>query len=482
MPQKSLKANAFLNTLKTVLTLFFPLITFPYSSRVLGPDNIGKVNFSQSVVSYFAIVASLGISTYATREAAKVRDNPSLLNKIATEIFLINMAATIVSYALLAVALVFVGKFDDYRLLIIICSSLIIFTTVGMGWLYQAVEDYFYITIRSLVFQVVSVVLLFALVKTKEDYAWYAAVNVISNVGANILNFFHSRKYIRFSFKSNLEIKKHLKPIFVLFATTIVGSIFASIDTTMLGFLSSDSEVGFYSAGMKLIHMVNGIFPAMIIVIFPRVSYYFASGDEKSILHLSSKTVNFLLCFSMPIAVGLCLLMKPLVLVFCGGKYIEAVSVAQTMCLYLIFSALGHFFGGTILVAKGKEKQQLYSLLFSVSLDVVLNFLLIRVYGAKGAAFATLISQVVMTLTYMLLLHDFIRRLSIKFSFLQFFLSSLVMGISVYFVRNLFSNLILQIFVPFVVGVLTYAIMLFTLRNQFFLAATNDIFKKIRRK
>lgn len=250
----------------------------------------------------------------------------------------------------------------------------------------------------------------------------------------------------------------------------------------MLGFMSNDSEVGFYSAGMKLIHMINGLFPAMIIVIFPRGSYYFANNDKKSVLLLSSKTVNCLLCFSLPVSVGLFLLMHPLVLLFCGVKYIEAISISKIMCPYLVFFALGHFLGGTILVAHGKEKQQLYSMIAAGLLDVVLNVFFIRLYGAKGAALATLLSQIAVTVFYIMALWNFTKELSVKLSVLQFVCATLVMGISVYFVRNLFSNLILQIFVPFVVGVLTYAIMLFTLRNQFFLAATNDIFKKIRRK
>ena len=141
----------------------------------------------------------------------------------------------------------------------------------------------------------------------------------------------------------------------------------------MLGFMSNDSEVGFYSAGMKLIHMINGLFPAMIIVIFPRGSYYFANNDKKSVLLLSSKTVNCLLCFSLPVSVGLFLLMHPLVLLFCGVKYIEAISISKIMCPYLVFFALGHFLGGTILVAHGKEKQQLYSMIAAGLLDVVLN-------------------------------------------------------------------------------------------------------------
>ena len=481
MSQKSLKANAFLNTLKTVLTLFFPLITFPYSSRVLGPDNIGKVNFAQSIVSYFAILASLGISTYATREAAKVRDNQIELNRVSTQIFLINLMATLVSYFLLGVSMIFVRKFDDYRLLIAVCSSLIIFTTVGMGWLYQAVEDYLYITVRSLVFQVISVILLFSLVRSKEDYIWYAAVNIISNVGANILNFIHSRKYIRFDF-SYLELKKHLKPIFILFASAIAGSIFASIDTTMLGFMSGDTEAGLYSAGVKIIHMINGIFPALIIVIFPRVSYYLANNDEEKIHLLSAKTIDCLLCFSIPLSAGLFLLMEPLVLLFCGQKFYEAVTISKILCPYLVFSAMGHFLGSTMLVAYGKEKLQLYAMAVACVCDIILNAVFIRNYGASGAAFATLITQILVTIFFAIPLIELVKKLHFKRSAFQFVIAAAVMSGAVYFVRCLFENMLLQLFVSFAAGVLVYALMLFILRNRFFLEYSGLIIRKVLHK
>ncbi|MBR1714948.1 MAG: flippase [Treponema sp.] len=480
MAQKSLKANAFLNTLKTVLTLFFPLITFPYSSRVLGPESIGKVNFAQSVVSYFAIIASLGISTYATREIAKVRDNKEQMNLVATEVFVINMIATFISYLLLAALLFFVRKFDDYRLLIIICSSLIIFTTVGMGWLYQAVEDYLYITVRSLAFQIISVILLFTLVKSKDDYLWYAAVNIISNVGANILNIIHARKFIKFNFKAKLEMRKHLKPIFVLFAVAITGSIFGSIDKTMLGFMSTDDQVGLYSAGVKLIRMIDGLFPALIAVIFPRISYYFSTGNKEKVKTLSEKTVNCLICFSLPVTIGLFLLMEPLILVFCGEKYLGSVLLARILCPYLIFTAMAHFMGGTFLIASGKERFHLYAMLASSLLDIVLNVFFIRSHGATGAAFATLISQIFLSLCDFIFLRDVMMKMKVKKSAFQFFIAALLMGVTVHFSMMLLDNFVMQILFSVVTGAVTYAFMLFILRNRFFLETSGEIVKKIK--
>lgn len=482
MQQKSLKKNAFLNTVKTVLTLFFPLITFPYSSRILGPDNLGKVNFAQSIVSYFAIIASLGITTYATREASKVRDDKKKLTILSTEIFVINLISTMVSYILLACSLILIRKLDDYRLIIIICSSLIIFTTIGIDWLYQAMEDYFYITVRSLVFQAISVILLFTLVKSKDDYLWYAAVNIISNVGANILNFIHSRKYITFSLKTKLQLKKHIKPVAILFATAITGSILSSIDTTMLGVMSTDTEVGLYSAGMKIIHMINGIFPAMIIVIFPRVSYYFANNDKKSIQALSEKTMNCLLCLSIPIASGLFLLMNPIITLFCGEKYLEAVIISRIMCPYLIFCAVAHFLNGTLLVAFGKERLQLVYSLANGLFDAILNIFLIRFYAAKGAAFATLLTQISGTIFLLIYHHHFLSDLAFRKSTLQFILAATVMDFAVYYAKNAFQNMLLQLFIPFGVGVFVYALMLFLLRNKFFLETSASIFQGARKK
>ncbi len=482
MQPKSLKINVFLNTLKTLLTLIFPLITFPYSSRILGPDNLGKVHFAQSVVSYFAILASLGISTYATREAAKVRDDKEKLSIVVKEVFLINLIATVISYCLLGISLILVPKFNDYKALIIICSSLIGFTTIGMGWLYQAVENYLYITVRSISFQIISVILLFTTVKTKDDYLMYAAVNIISNVGANILNFIHSRKYVTFRTTTKLNLLKHLKPIFILFATAITGTIYGSIDSTMLGFMSTDEQVGLYSAGIKIVHMINGLFPAIIIVTFPRISYYLANKDEEKIYSLSSKTMNFLMCFSIPVSAGLFLLMEPLVLLFCGPKFQLAITISRIMCPYLIFSAVASFFGTNILVSYGKEKVQLYTMIAGAAIDIILNSIFIRTMGAEGAAIATLITQVIISMFYIAALKDFVRHLSLIKQTGQFIFAALIMSACVYFVRNIFEVLLLKLLVPFACGVIVYCFILFVFKNKTFIDLYESIINFIKKK
>ncbi|HFI0817552.1 TPA: oligosaccharide flippase family protein, partial [Streptococcus suis] len=167
MNNKSLKLNMVLNTIKGITGIIFPLITFPYVSKVLGVTKIGEYNFANSIVSYFILIAGLGISTYAIREGARFRENTKRLQHFANEMFTINVISTIFSYLLLIILLLLVPKFTNYFSLLLILSLQVFFKTVGIEWIYSIFEDYAYITLRSIVFQFISLLLLFIFVKSK---------------------------------------------------------------------------------------------------------------------------------------------------------------------------------------------------------------------------------------------------------------------------------------------------------------------------
>ena len=152
MKQKSLKKNAIYNIIRNLMNIIFPIISFPYASRILMPEGMGKVNFANSIIEYFSLIALLGIKTYASRECAKIRDDKEKLSKTAKEILIINGISTVVSYILFAIALLVVPKFSDYRILLVVCSAKILFLTMGMDWLYTANEEYRYIAVRSVFF------------------------------------------------------------------------------------------------------------------------------------------------------------------------------------------------------------------------------------------------------------------------------------------------------------------------------------------
>ena len=147
---QNVKKNTLLNILKTFSTIVYPLITFPYISRVLLPENVGKINFGNSIVSYFSLIATLGVSTYATRECARVKDDSYELRNTASEIFTINIISTVIAYIGLAVTLVMASPLKNYRSLICIQSATIVFTTLGTDWINMAMEDFRFVTVRTL--------------------------------------------------------------------------------------------------------------------------------------------------------------------------------------------------------------------------------------------------------------------------------------------------------------------------------------------
>ena len=193
--QKSIKINLIMNTIKTLMSLIFPLITFPYASRILGATGIGRVNYASSIVSYFSMFAALGISTYAVREGARIRDDKEKFSKFSREMLNINLCTTFIAYCALAVFLA-LPILGNYKKLLVISSLSIIFTTIGTEWIFTIKEEYAYITKRAILFQIISLILLFVLVKNKNDYYWYAALTVISSGGSAFFNLWHSRKIV----------------------------------------------------------------------------------------------------------------------------------------------------------------------------------------------------------------------------------------------------------------------------------------------
>lgn len=473
---KSLKKNAALNMTKTVMSLVFPLITFPYSSRVLGPVYIGKVNFAQSIVSYFALVAALGVSTYAVRESAKLRDDRKNLSVFVKEIFSLNMISTVIAYILFALALVVVPAFETYRILLCVCGAAILFTTLGMDWLYTGLEEFKYITVRSVAFQFISLILLFVFVKNQNDYLKYAGISVLSSVGSNICNFIHARHFVDFRVKA-LSLKKHLKPVFTLFAMSAAVSIYTVLDTTMLGLIKGDEAVGIYTAATKINRMVIMMITAATAVLLPRLSYY-ADKDRNEFLRLANKAVQFVVMFSVPCAAGLFVLAEPAVIFFSGEQFLPAIPVMKIMNAVIVFISLGCLMGGNVLISAGKEKSSLASTVVGAVSNFSLNLIFIPRYGAAGAAIGTVCAEFLVMTTQFILGRKIIDWKNLFRIVVQVFAAVFVMVLVLLFLMRFIKRVVPQIIFCIVLGFFLYAGTMILFRNELIL----NFFKIIRRK
>lgn len=391
--KKSLKLNFIMNAMLTMSSFIFPLITFPYVTRVLGPTGYGKVSFATSLIAYFLMFAQLGIPTYGVRACAKVRDDKRLLTQTAHELLIINLVMSAISYAVLFLALIFVPKLREDRLLYIVVSLTIVFTTIGMEWLYKALEQYTYITIRSLIFKVVALVAMFFLVRTEDDYVIYGGITILASSASFLLNFIHARKYIDLRPMGGYNFKPHLKAVAVFFAMACATTIYTNLDTVMLGFLKTDDDVGFYNAAVRIKSVLVGIVTSLGTVLLPRASYYVEHGLMEEFRKISRKALNFVMVAATPMMLYFMLFARQGMLLLSGEEFLGAVLPMQIIMPTLLFIGLTNILGIQILVPTGREKMVLYSVMVGAAVDLMCNFLLIPKFSATGAAVSNMLAE-----------------------------------------------------------------------------------------
>ena len=293
-----------MNIILKISAFIFPLITLPYITRTLGAVGNGKVAFASSVITYFSMFAQLGIPTYGIRACAKCRDDQDKLTQTVQELLLINIVAVVIAYLALIVCELSIPKLQEESGLILINSITLILNMFGMEWLYQAIEQYQYITIRNLFFKIVSIVLMFVFVHDPNDYIIYGAISVVSAGGSNVLNLLHSRKVLAHrTFIGKYNLRQHLKPIFVFFALSIAVSIYTSMDTVMLGFMSNDKEVAYYALATKLKMILALTVSALGPVLLPRMTYCLNNGQYCEFKSYIAKSLHFVILASIPCVV-----------------------------------------------------------------------------------------------------------------------------------------------------------------------------------
>ena len=475
--EANIKVNAILNVIKTLSSILFPLITFPYISRILQPENIGKINFSTSFVTYFSLIASLGITTYAIRECALVKHDRKKLDLISSQIFSINAYTTVISYILLLVSLVIFRKFDSYRTIIIVQSLTIAFNTAGCEWLNAAMEDYKYITIRSVSFQLLSLILMFIFVRCPDDYIKYVIITVISSSGSSIVNILYRRKYSKVTFLKNPNFKKHFKPIALLFVMILAQNIFNTSDITMIGFFKDDYSVGLYSTSVKITNLIAQVVASLVWVILPKMSNLFESEDYKKINDFLNRIFNVLLTIGIPCSIGTIMLSKELIEIIAGSDYIGASISLKILMVSFIFNLIGEFYlGNMILLPSKKEKLFMNLCCISTLINLIMNFFLIPLYGINAAAFTTMLS----TLLLMLMLY-FTKDKNIEFRF-NYILKSLLNSFSIVVICLLINRIVNSLYLKVILSVIfsgcTYFLILFIEKNELVIDTLN-LFKRI---
>lgn len=418
MKQKSIKLNFIMNAILQISAFIFPLITFPYVSRILGPSGTGNVSFATSIVTYFALFAQLGIPTYGIRATARVRDDKELLSKTVQEIFIINAVMCVLAYFVFFVVLNLVPKMYNDKVLFIIISSTILFNSVGMDWLYKGLEKYTYITFVSIIFKFIALILMFVCVHHKNDYVIYGAISIFAASASNICNLVNIHKLIYIKPIFNYEFTKHFRPIMIFFAMSCATTIYTNLDTVMLGFMKDNVEVGYYNAAIKIKNVLLGVVTSLGTVLLPRASYYIENNMYSEFKRIAGKALNFVVLISFPLCLYFILFAKEGVLFLSGDAYTEAILPMQILMPTLIFIGLTNIMGIQMLIPLGKEKVVLYSEIAGAIVDLAINTVLIPIMASSGAAIGTLVAEMVVWIVQYIALKEDVKETYVKIRYL----------------------------------------------------------------
>lgn len=391
---KSVKFNMVMNAILTMSNIIFPLITFPYVSRILMPDGMGKISFATSIVAYFSMLAQLGIPTYGIRTCARIRDDRNKLSATVCELLLLNAVTLVIAYTAFIVCLCAIPKLRAERNLLVIMSVTIVLNAIGVEWLYKALEQYAYITIRSLVFKIIALAAMFLLIHRPEDYVVYGGISIFAASASNVMNFVNLGRLI--SFKRNGEkynLKKHIKPMLVFFWVSVAATIYTNLDNVMLGFMNTDTEVGYYSSAVKVKTILIGLVTSASVVLLPRVSNYLEKGKREEFNQVLNKTMRLIIIMAVPLTIYFIFFAKESI-TFLSGKEFEGAIVPMMIIMpTLLFIGMTNLIGIQMMVPLGREKQVFRSEVWGAVIDFVINLFLIPGYGAAGAAIGTVVAE-----------------------------------------------------------------------------------------
>lgn len=473
----NIKKNTIYNMINTVAKIIFPLITFPYSSRVLHAAKIGTVNYANSVYSYIALISTLSITSYAVRESSVVKNDREKLGHLASEIFSINVWSTLIAY-LVMIVVCLIPSFHNIVSLILINSINMILVTLGADWLNTAMEDFRYITIRSVAFQFLSLILMFAFVHQPSDYVKYVVISVIASSGSEVMNMFYRRKYCELRFILHPNLKKHLPPIMKMFAAVITQQFYVNSDTVMLGLMTTSTAVGLYSTATKVFNIVNTLMSSIFTVVLAQATIAYTHKHYDRYNSLLRKVIMFLVSLGLPIVVGMMVISKNIIVFISGPEYAAAAGTLSILAVSLFFAIIHGFLGWLVAMPMGDYDISLKAAFWSSLVNIGLNLVLIPRIGYPAAAVTTTIAELISAIIIATRWNHNIKIRNISKTVFHSILGCILMSVFLIFMKQVQMGVMLQTVLMIGGGAVIYGLTLLATRDEFVREAIKFVLRR----
>lgn len=476
--KKNITKNYIYNLIYQILTIILPIITTPYLSRVLGADGIGIYGYTLSIVTYFTLIGALGISKYGQREIAYVQNDKENRSRVFWELNIIRIFTISITLLIFWLAFCLKGEYVTYyRILLLELIAVLLDIT----WFFQGIEDFKKVVIRNIIIKLISVILIFVLVKKSEDLIKYFYIYALSNFLGNGTLWINIKKYVRMVKINFRDLKKHIKPMISLFIPQIATSIYTVLDKTILGILENNiSEVGYYEQSQKIIKIALTFVTTMSVVMLPRISNVYAKGETEKIKEYMEKSFNFNWFLSIPIIFGIIAISKNFVPWFYGSGYEKIIGLLIYTSPIILFIAFSTTIGSQYLISVKKQNVQTIAVGIGAIVNVILNFILIPKLKSVGAVIATVIAEFLIVITETIYVINN-GNMKLKYIFkgsYRYIFAGIIMCICTYLISTQMPIGVIYTICQILIGIVIYIGVLLICNDEFLKEILNKLLKR----
>ncbi len=452
---KSQNKNFLYNIIYQLLTFLVPLITVPYISRILGAENVGIYSYTYSVVSIFMLFGMLGINNYGSRTIARVRDNKENLSKTFLSIYFMQIIFNFFAIIIYSVYILFFVK--NYRTVYLIQSIFLISICFDINWFFFGMEKFKITITRNLIIKVISVLFVFIFVKNKQDINIYTFIMAFSTLLSQIFLVILLPKYIKLKKIKMFEILSHFKEILYLFIPVMAFGIYKIMDKTMIGLLSSVTQVAYYEYAEKLMNIPTAIISALGTVMLPHMSYIVQKDVEhyKKTIYDSIKLVSKLATI---MCLGLILVSKDIVAILYGNEFESSGLILIFLSFTIIASSCANVIRTQYLIPLKKDKIYILSTLVAAIVNLILNIIFIRRYAAIGACIGTIISEFIVMFYQIIATKKELDYYKYMDCFFKEFLKAGVIILIAFTISTVINNVFIRLAVKIIIAVLLFII------------------------
>ena len=476
--QPSLKKNIAISTVYQVLLIILPLITAPYVARVLGPDQSGIYDYTNSIQTYFAMFAALGTASYGAREISRVRNDVEMRSKLFWEIELMTVMT---SAACIAVWFAFIAFTSQYKVIYLVLTMGLISTMFDISWFFTGMEQFKYTVSKNAACKLAGVVLMFMFVKKQEDLLLYIFIITASTMLGNMSMWLYIPRFItKVDFKT-LRFRNHFHETLIYFVPSIATSVYTVLDRTLIGVITKNkAENGCYHYTMQIINMMKALtFSSLNMVLGSRIAFLFAEERYDEIKTRIKDSINYILFMGIGICFGLIGVSKRFVPVFLGPGYDRVVTMLMLMSPIVIIIGVSNCLGSQYYTPSGNRKLSAKFIIIGALVNLILNLILIPRYWGYGAIVASLIAEMVITILYFKYCNGYLTAQTVIKEGWKKLAAGIVMLALIKLIDRFVSSNVIALLAEVAAGFAVYCAVVMLLRDSFI---TDIVFGKILKR